>query len=137
MMELTKKQAQVLAFIQARMPRVWRAPSYREIAACRGVAVQSNYQHARRLERKGALTTVQLHRNSRLSPQYGPPTCLPMTGRVAASTSIRAVKNLEGSLEIDCLLGNQSNPSSSVSRKTTWWTDRAAMATTRSSPVMG
>jgi hypothetical protein len=55
MMGLTKKQAQVLAFIQARMPRVWRAPSYREIAAYWSIAVQPNYQHARRLKCKGTL----------------------------------------------------------------------------------
>jgi hypothetical protein len=46
MMGLTKKQAQVLAFIQAQMPRAWRAPSYREIATYQGLAVQPNYQHA-------------------------------------------------------------------------------------------
>jgi hypothetical protein len=32
MMELTKKQAQVLTFIQARMPRPRQAPSYCEDA---------------------------------------------------------------------------------------------------------
>jgi SOS-response transcriptional repressor LexA len=92
MMGLTKQQAQVLAFIQARMPCIWRAPSYRQLTAYRGVAVQSNYQHARRLERKGALTTARLHRNIRLSPEHGPPACLPITGRVAASTSILTVE---------------------------------------------
>jgi SOS-response transcriptional repressor LexA len=105
----TKKLTQVLAFIQARMPRVWRAPSYREIAAYQGVAVQPNYQQARRLERKGTLPTAQRHRNIRLSPEFGPPTCLSIIGRVAASPSIVAVENLEGSIEIDCLLGVGSN----------------------------
>ncbi|HEX9867902.1 MAG TPA: hypothetical protein VGC99_04795 [Candidatus Tectomicrobia bacterium] len=109
MMGLTKNQAQVLAFIQARMPRAWRAPSYREIAAYWGVAVQPNYQHARRLACKGTLPTARTHRNIRLSPEYGPPACLSIIGRVAASTSILAVENLEGSMEIDCLLGDRSN----------------------------
>ena len=76
MMGLTKKQVQVLAFIQARMPRVWRAPSYPEIAVYQGVAIQPNYQHARRLERKGTLASACTHRNIHLSPEHGPPAYL-------------------------------------------------------------
>jgi repressor LexA len=107
---LTKKQAPVLAFIQARMPRAWRAPSYREIAAYQGLAVQPNSQHARRLERKGALPTARRHRNIRLSPEHGPPAGPPIiVGRVAAGTPILAVENLEGSLEIHRLIGERSN----------------------------
>jgi SOS-response transcriptional repressor LexA len=34
---------------------------------------------------------------------------LSIIGRVAASTSIVAVENLEGSVEIDCLFGDRSN----------------------------
>ena len=110
MMGLTKKQVQVLAFIQARMPRVWRAPSYPEIAVYQGVAIQPNYQHARRLERKGTLASACTHRNIHLSPEHGPPAYLSIIGLGAASTSMLAVENLEGSMEIDCLLGDRSNP---------------------------
>jgi hypothetical protein len=53
MMGLTKKQAQVVAFNQARMPRTGRAPSDCEIMAQQGVAVRATYQHARVLERNG------------------------------------------------------------------------------------
>ena len=74
-----------------------------------GVAVQPNYQHARRLERKGTLASACTHRNIQLSPEHGLPACLPIIGRGAASTSILAVENLEGSMEIDCLLGDRSN----------------------------
>jgi hypothetical protein len=74
------------------MPRVWRAPSYRQLTAYRGVAVQPNYQHARRLECKGALPTARRLRSLRLSPDHGPPACLPIIGSVAASASILTVE---------------------------------------------
>jgi repressor LexA len=63
---LTKKQAQVLAFIQARRQRTGRAPSYREIAAYLGVTVRAAYQHVRALEHKGVLSTTRRNRGIHL-----------------------------------------------------------------------
>jgi hypothetical protein len=50
MMGLTKKQTQMMAFIQARMPRPWRAPNYCEITAYQHIAVRGAYQQARALQ---------------------------------------------------------------------------------------
>ena len=86
MMELTNKQEQVLAFTPARNPCRGRAPSYCEIADYQGVAVRAAYQHARALERKGALTSALRHSGIRLSPEHVPPAGLPIIGRVAAGT---------------------------------------------------
>jgi hypothetical protein len=46
---LSEKQAQVLAFIQARMPQTGRALSDGEIIAHHGVTVRAAYQHGRAL----------------------------------------------------------------------------------------
>ena len=106
---LTAKQAQVLAFLQARIQRTEQVPSYREIAAHLGVTVRAAYQHVQALARKGVLSTAHRHRGIRLSPEHVPPVGLPIVGRVAAGTPILAVDNLEGYLEIDRLLGDRSN----------------------------
>jgi SOS-response transcriptional repressor LexA len=110
MTRLTKQQAQVLAFIQARMPCVWRALGHREISVYHGVAVQPNHQHAWRLERRAALPTARIHRNIRLRLEHRPPACLSIIGDVAAGASTLAVENLEGSMEIDCPFGDRTNP---------------------------
>lgn len=84
------RQAQALAFIQARLPRPGRAPSYGEMAAYQGVAVRAAYQHARALERQGAFSCARRHRGIRLSPEHVPPPGLPIIGYVAAGTTILA-----------------------------------------------
>jgi len=109
MQGLTRKQAQVLAFIQARMQRTRQAPSYREIAAHLGVTVRAAYQHVQALERKGVLSTARHHRGIRLSREHVRPAGLPILGRVAAGTPILAAENLEGYLDIDRLLGDRLN----------------------------
>lgn len=109
MQGLTRKQAQVLAFIQARMQRTGQAPSYREMAAHLGVTVRAAYQHVQALERKEMLSTSRRHRGIHVSPAYVQPTGLPIIGRVAAGTPILAAENLEGYLDIDRVLGDRSN----------------------------
>ena len=109
MRELTDKQARVLAYIQARLPRTGQAPSYREIAAHLGVTVRAAYQHVQALERKGVLSTARHHRGIRLSREHVRPAGLPILGRVAAGTPILAAENLEGYLDIDRLLGDRLN----------------------------
>lgn len=106
---MTARQIQVLTFIQARLQRTGQAPSYRDIAAHLGVTVRAAYQHVRALERRGVLATARSHRGIRLSPDYLPPTGLPVLGRVAAGTPILAAENLEGYLDLDRLLGDRSN----------------------------
>jgi len=106
---LTTKQVQVLTFIQTCLQRTGQAPSYRAIAAHLGVTVRAAYQHVRALERKGVLATARRHRGIRLSPEYLPPTGLPVIGRVAAGTPILAAENLEGYLDLDRILGDRSN----------------------------
>jgi repressor LexA len=108
MQELTGKQGQVLACIQRGVQRTGRAPSYREIAAQLRVTVRAAYQHVQALERKGVLTRTGRHHGLRLTPEHMPPTGLPILGRVAAGTPILATENIEGYLEIDRLLGEQS-----------------------------
>ena len=109
MQGLTRKQAQVLAFIQARMQRTGQAPSYREIAAHLGVTVRAAYQHVRALERKEVLSTARRHRGIRLSRDHVRPAGLPILGRVAAGTPMLAAENLEGYLDIDRILGDRLN----------------------------
>jgi repressor LexA len=92
---LSEKQAQVLAFIQARMPQASRAPSDGEIIAHHGVTVRAAYQHVRALQRKGALSSARYHYSIRLSPEHVPPVGLPIIGRVVAGTPILAVENLD------------------------------------------
>jgi repressor LexA len=108
MQELTSKQAQVLACIQRWVQRTGNAPSYREIATQLRVTVRAAYQHVQALERKGVLTRTGRHHGLRLTPEHMPPTGLPIVGRVAAGTPILATENIEGYLEIDRLLGEQS-----------------------------
>jgi repressor LexA len=108
MQDLTSKQAQVLACIQRGVQRTGNTPSYREIAAQLRVTVRAAYQHVQALERKGVLTRTGRHHGLRLTPEHMPPTGLPIVGRVAAGTPILATENIEGYLEIDRLLGEQS-----------------------------
>lgn len=105
----SRKQAQVLTCIQARLRRTGQAPSYREIAAHLGVTVRAAYQHVQALERHGVLSTARRPRGMRLSPEHVPPAGLPIVGRVAAGTPILAAENFAGYLEIDRLLGDRSN----------------------------
>jgi repressor LexA len=108
MQGLTSKQAQVLACIQRWVQRTGNAPSYREIATQLRVTVRAAYQHVQALERKGVLTRTGRQHGLRLTPEYVPPAGLPIVGRVAAGTPILATENIEGYLEIDRLLGEQS-----------------------------
>jgi repressor LexA len=97
---LSEKQAQVLAFIQARMPLTGRAPSDGEIIAHHGVTVRAAYQHVRALQRKGALSSARYHCNIRLNPEHVPPVGLPIIGRAVAGAPSPAVENLDRYPEI-------------------------------------
>ena len=99
----TAKQAQVLAFIQARIQRTAQRPSSREITAHLGVRVQAAYPHVRALARTGVLSTAHRHRGICVGPDHMPHAGLPILGQVAAGTLILAAENLEGSREIDRL----------------------------------
>jgi repressor LexA len=109
MQELTRKQAQVLAYIQHRWQRTGQAPSYRAIAAHLGVTVRTAYQHVQALARQGVLTMARRQHGLQLAAEHLPPTGLPMIGRVAAGTPMLAIENIEGYLEIDRLLEDRSS----------------------------
>ena len=55
-MKLTKRQSDVLAFIEVSMMRNGSSPSIREIADGMGVQIHSIHTHLRKLRNAGAIT---------------------------------------------------------------------------------
>lgn len=106
MRELTKRQKQVLGFIQQAVRRTGRAPTYRAMASHLGVDVRSAYQHVQSLERKGVLERSGGRID--LASDYQSPKGLPVLGRVAAGTPILAVENIEGYIDLDTLLNEEN-----------------------------
>ena len=100
---LTLLQQRVLTFIQSRVRRAERAPSYREIARELGVTVRSAFQHVQALERKEILSRTD--GRIELERDYRPPSGVPVIGRVAAGTPIFAEQNLEEHLDIGTHFG--------------------------------
>ncbi len=96
---LTRRQEQVVAFIQRHLRRYGGSPTYREIAAHLRVDVKSANQHVQALERKGVLERTG--GRIKLLGDYRPPRGIPVLGRVAAGTPILAVENVEEYMDIE------------------------------------
>jgi repressor LexA len=105
---LTKKQRQVLEFIERRLSEN-APPSQNEMAAHFGLAQNAIYQLVSYLRKKGYLVDAGGHRGLRLSPAYAEERRetegLPIIGRVAAGTPILAQENIEGYLSVEKLFG--------------------------------
>lgn len=105
---LTRRQQQVVVFIQRRFRRNGRSPTYREIAAYLHVDVKSANQHVQALERKGVLERTG--GRVKLLGDYRPPRGIPVLGRVAAGAPILAVENVEEYVDIEReLWGDDTN----------------------------
>jgi repressor LexA len=98
--ELTVRQQEILAFINAQIARSGLPPTRAEI--CRAMGFRSPNaaeEHLRALARKGAIEMVA--GASRGIRPTQPPGALPVIGRVAAGTPILAVQNIEEHYRID------------------------------------
>jgi len=93
MTDLTKRQEQVIRFIQRTVRRTRRTPTHREIADHLGVDVRAAFQHVVALERKGVLERAR--GRIELLGEFRPPDGIPLIGRVAAGKPILAAENCE------------------------------------------
>lgn len=97
--QLTRRQAEILDFIRARLARERSCPSVREIAAHFGIASPKGVSdHLSALERKGYLRRVPgLSRNIRLTE---PAAGIPLLGRVPAGRPLTMVEPPETYLDL-------------------------------------
>jgi repressor LexA len=99
MKPLTKKQQQILAFIENRLGDN-NPPSQREIAEHFGLAQNAVYRIIGYLQKKGYIVNAGGHRGLRLSEPYleqiQQAEGIPVIGRVAAGEPILAEQNIEG-----------------------------------------
>jgi len=115
-MVLTKRQHQVLSFLQEFMEREGYCPSYEEIAA--GLKLSSLatvHAHLAKLEKKGCLRrsfnqsrSIELRRMPAKRP--GPaslPQSLPLLGRIAAGAPMEAVEGAE-EISLGDIVGNRA-----------------------------
>lgn len=112
MKPLTKKQHEVLIYIEARL-RDNKPPSQREIALHFGLTQNAAYQLVKYLKNKGYLTDSGGHRGLRLSDEYLENTRqiegIPIVGRVAAGEPILAEENIEGYIDLKDLFGQSGD----------------------------
>ncbi|MBW2733001.1 MAG: transcriptional repressor LexA [Deltaproteobacteria bacterium] len=106
--KLTKRQQQVLDFIQECIEERGYPPTMREIGEAMGIRSTNGVNdHLKALERKGYLTRQNL-KSRAIQPAKGTGTTIsvPLVGAVAAGEPLLAVENVEEQLRIDrSLLG--------------------------------
>lgn len=104
--QITSRQANVLAFIRARIERDGEAPTLEEIGEGLGIGhVSGVLKHVRSLEAKGRLTMVPgQHRSIRLVREPDPLDAdtmeLPLVGRIAAGEPIFSDARVERTLRV-------------------------------------
>lgn len=100
---LTKKQQQILTFIENRLGDN-NPPSQREIAEHFGLAQNAVYQLISYLKQKGYLADTGGHRGLRLSESYleqiQQAEGIPLIGRIAAGEPVLAEQNIEGNINL-------------------------------------
>lgn len=118
---LTKRQAEVLAFIQKTIEKLGYPPTVREIGENLGIRSTNGVaDHLKALKRKGYLTQQEMksrtltptkQRQKReggampvLIPKTSRGVSIPILGRVAAGEPILAEENAEGTVVIDSVL---------------------------------
>ena len=103
MKPLTKKQHQILTFIENRLNDN-NPPSQREIAEHFGLAQNAVCQLIGYLKDKGYLADTGSHRGLRLSESYleqiQQAEGIPVIGRIAAGAPILAEQNIEGNIDL-------------------------------------
>ncbi len=98
--KLTKKQAEILAFIGDFIRDHGYAPSYREVAAHLGISSPATvHEHIKNLERKGFLTSdPDSARSIEIEPSFmnvAKAILLPLKGLITAGAPIEAVETAE------------------------------------------
>jgi repressor LexA len=104
--QITSRQANVLAFIRARIERDGQAPTLEEIGASLGIAnVSAVLKHVRSLEAKGRLTiepnrarSIRLVRES--DPMDADTLELPLIGRIAAGEPLFSEARVDRSVRV-------------------------------------
>ena len=104
--QITSRQANVLAFIRARMERDGQAPTLEEIGKALGIAnVSAVLKHVRSLEAKGRLTiepnrarSIRLVRES--DPMDADTLELPLIGRIAAGEPLFSEARVDRSVRV-------------------------------------
>jgi len=108
MKALTKRQQQILTYIESRL-RHGDPPSQREIARHFGITQNAAFQLLRALRNKGYITGQPGHRTLRLSDEYTAWATrdrgIPVLGAVAAGEPILAEENIERYVHLDELFG--------------------------------
>ena len=108
---LTKKQIEVLRFIEQRI-KERKPPGQREIAHHFGVAQNAVFQLIGYLRKKGYLEESGRHRGLRLSDAYqaaaNQKQGMPLIGRVAAGEPILAEENIEAYIDLNDLVGERN-----------------------------
>jgi len=106
MLELTRRQSEILEFIQDFMEQTGMPPTRAEIARSLGFrSANAAEEHLRALQRKGALELIPgTSRGIRLKDSLRDQLGLPLVGRVAAGNPILAEEHIEGHYRIDTSL---------------------------------
>lgn len=106
MLELTERQAAVLAFVRAYIFERGMPPTRAEIVAHFGYASPNAAQaHLRALARRGAIElSAATSRGIRLLPGVDAAGTLPLIGRVAAGAPMLAVEHVETRYQVDASL---------------------------------
>ena len=105
MQALTEKQRKVLKEIVDFFRREHRPPTTRELASLVHVHIKTVYQYLKALERKGCLerSKGKLRLSEALRGLHG----IPLVGRVSAGVPLLAVENVEGTLDLEDLFGDE------------------------------
>jgi repressor LexA len=106
MLELTRRQSEILEFIQDFIEQTGMPPTRAEIARSLGFrSANAAEEHLRALQRKGALELIPgTSRGIRLKDSLRDQLGLPLVGRVAAGNPILAEEHIEGHYRIDTSL---------------------------------
>ena len=106
MADLTRRQSEILDFIQSFMEETGMPPTRAEIARALGFrSVNAAEEHLRALQRKGAVELIPgTSRGIRLKDYLRDQLGLPLVGRVAAGNPILAEEHIEGHYRIDTSL---------------------------------
>jgi repressor LexA len=104
--QITSRQANVLAFIRARIERDGQSPTLEEIGEALGIGhVSAVLKHVRSLEAKGRLTMMPgQHRSIRLVREPDPMDAdtmeLPLVGRIAAGEPLFSEARIDRTLRV-------------------------------------
>jgi repressor LexA len=110
-MAVTRRQKEILDFLESFVMRNGYSPSFEEIARGMGLkSLATVHKHITNLEKKGLLNRVHNHSRSIdvLPPGVQPPINdrLPLAGRIAAGMPVEAIEN-EESISLHDVVGNR------------------------------